>query len=72
MKYFRFVERGTKVAASKPIFKRAFAAQRKNMQQAMQVRAEEKMRVEIKKVADEQLRRYRVEMAQMSAMTGIV
>jgi len=42
------------------------------MQQAMQVRAEEKMRVEIKKVADEQLRRYRVEMAQMSAMTGIV
>lgn len=64
MKYFRFVERGTKVARANPIFKQAAMAQRKNMERAMQNRADERMRQEVKKVADEQLRRYKEELAQ--------
>lgn len=71
MKYFRFVQRGTKVAASKPIFTRAVFAQRKNMENAMVRRSEEILRVEIKKISDEQIRIYRMQMSQFQGMTGI-
>lgn len=68
MKYFRFVERGTKVARATNIYKTSVMSQRKNMERIMKDRALERMRMEVKKIADEQLRRYAAEMAQAQSM----
>lgn len=68
MKYFRFVERGTKVARATNIYRMSVMAQRKNMENAMQDRAKERMRIEVKAIADKQLKQYQAELARVAGM----
>lgn len=68
MKYFRFVERGTKIAQANDLFARSALANERSIRDAMGKRFDEKTQEATKIMAERQKQAYQREMAQMARL----